>query len=70
MDVDQTHDLFVRAGDGVSNVSIENTMSDSFNYLGYDVTVEGAEIYKIYYTTSKREAVLRYVSLKIWDFGT
>ena len=51
-------DLFVRAGDGVSAVSIENTMSDSFNYLGYEITVEDAEIYKIYYTTSKREAVL------------
>jgi hypothetical protein len=51
-------DLFVRAGDGVSAVSIENTMSDTFNYLGYEITVEDAEIYKIYYTTSKREAVL------------
>ena len=52
------NDLFVRAGDGVSDVSIENTMSESFNYLGYEVTVDDAEIYKIYYTTSTREAVL------------
>ena len=51
-------DLFVRAGDGVSAVSIENTRSDTFTYLDYEITVEGAEIYKIYYTTSKRKAVL------------
>ena len=55
-----THDnLFVMAGDGVSAVSIENTMSDTFNYLNYEITVEGADIYKIYYTTSKRGAVLK-----------
>ena len=51
-------DLFVRAGEGVSAVSIENTRSDTFTYLDYEITVDGAEIYKIYYTISKRDAVL------------
>ena len=51
-------DLFVRAGDGVSDVFLVKHDSSTFNYLGHIVTVDGATIYKIYYTTSKRKAVL------------
>ena len=54
---DQNH-LFVRAGEGVSTVSLVKHDSPTFNYLGHEITVEGATIYKAYYTTTKVDAVL------------
>ena len=53
--------LFVRAGDGVSTVSLVKHDSRTFNYLGRDITLNDADLYKAYYTvyqTTPQKAVL------------
>ncbi len=55
------HDhLIVKAGTGVSGVSVERSTSKTFDYLGYDVDV-GSDlyVYEITFTTSQADAVVK-----------
>ena len=57
-DPDDSNHLFVRAGEGVSAVSLVKHDLPTFNYLGDVITVDGTNMYKAYYTTTKVGAVL------------